>query len=389
MADLWRLRVLAIVAPAAVATLAAATVLPAGREVPQSPVVAGASETRCAATGSLRTVAELNRFASEVRGERGEFQGGDVGTDVLLQDGRRLFLFGDTLRGEDFDGASFVRNSMMVISPDCAQVVLPADHGALVPNRRDGVGYWPMSVASVERPGYDLVGVATQRVRDTGDTSAGVFAFEILGPAMAVFLVPRGETPQFLGQVDLGPDSADPTRPVWGAAATVIGERVYLYGTSRPTEGSLGFALQVARVRLDDVLELSAYRFWDGTDWVADAGRAAVLIPADGGVSATLSVFRRGQTWYALSKQDEVLGTDLAIWTAPAPTGPFTLSSTPVEIPSDAVSGTLRYMPLAHPDLLPRPGTVMVSYSQNNTDFAKVQDDPRLYRPRFLRVPLP
>jgi hypothetical protein len=389
MSDLWRLRVVAVVAPAAIAAVAAATVLPAGREIPLSPTVVGASDTRCVATGALDSVAAVNRFASKVRGPGGEFQGGDVGTDVRLQDGRRLFLFGDTLRGEDFDGASFVRNSMMVVTPGCAQVVLPADHGALIPSRDDGVGYWPMSVAAVERPGYDVVGVATQRVGDLGDPSAGVFNFEILGPSMAVFLVPRGETPQLIGQVDLGPDSADPTRPVWGAAAAVVGEDVYLYGTSRPTEGSLGFALQVARVRLDDVLELSAYRYWDGTDWVADAGRAAVLIPADGGVSATLSVFRRGQTWYALSKQDEVLGTELAIWTAPAPTGPFTLGSTPAEIPSDAVSGTLRYMPLAHPDLLPKKGTVLVSYSQNNTDFAKVQDDPRLYRPRFLRVPLP
>jgi len=30
-----------------------------------------------------------------------------------------------------------------------------------------------------------------------------------------------------------------------------------------------------------------------------------------------------------------------------------------------------------------------VSYSQNNTDFAQVVDDPRIYRPRFVRVRLP
>jgi len=84
-----------------------------------------------------------------------------------------------------------------------------------------------------------------------------------------------------------------------------------------------------------------------------------------------------------------VLGRDLAIWTAPAPTGPFTLAARPVAIPSDAATGTLRYLPLAHPDLLPEPGTVVVSYSQNNTDFDEVVDDPRIYRPRFVRVRLP
>ena len=31
----------------------------------------------------------------------------------------------------------------------------------------------------------------------------------------------------------------------------------------------------------------------------------------------------------------------------------------------------------------------MVSYSRNNTDAAKVRDDPFLYRPEFLRVTIP
>jgi len=49
----------------------------------------------------------------------------------------------------------------------------------------------------------------------------------------------------------------------------------------------------------------------------------------------------------------------------------------------------LRYMPLAHPDLIKDPGSVIVSYSRNNTDVKKVQDDPFLYRPQFLQVTLP
>lgn len=113
------------------------------------------------------------------------------------------------------------------------------------------------------------------------------------------------------------------------------------------------------------------------------------LIDHRGGVSQTLSVFRVGRTWYALSKRDEVLGTDLTVWTAPSAAGPFTVQPASASIPSDAVSGTLRYMPLAHPDLLPEPGTVVVSYSVSNTDFEVVRDDPRRYRPRFLRVALP
>jgi hypothetical protein len=385
----WRLRVFATVAPAAVSLAVLTLLLPDGPGVSDAPQVTGASETECLPTGGLETVKALDAFASQVRGNP-EFKGGDVGASAALQDGRQLFVFGDTLRGAAFDGQQFVRNSMLVFSPACAQVVLPADHGAIIPDRADGVGYWPMSVARVEKPGYDLVGVAAQRVRSNGDAGAGVFAFDNLGPALAVFVVPRGGTPQLISLRDVGPDAVDPARPAWGAASAVVGDQVYLYGTARPdVPGAFGFSLQVARVDVDDVLDPSKWRYWDGTRWQRDPAQADVLIPSTGGVSQTLSVFEQGGRWYAVSKRDEVLGSDLTVWTAPAPTGPFTASAALAEIPSDAVTGTLRYMPLAHPDLLPRPGTVVVSYSQNDTDFDDVLDDPTRYRPRFLRIRLP
>jgi hypothetical protein len=46
-------------------------------------------------------------------------------------------------------------------------------------------------------------------------------------------------------------------------------------------------------------------------------------------------------------------------------------------------------MPLAHPDLLPQDGTVVVSWSNNKADPQEVLDNPLLYRPSFDRVQLP
>lgn len=382
----WRWEVVAVVVPLAALLLGATLLVPARETVPDAPDLPGASETRCLDIGPITDVAALDRFARTVRGDPG-FAGGDVGASVELQDGRFLFVFGDTLRGDSFDGEQFVHNSMLVFSPGCGQVVLPADHGAIVPDRADGVGYWPMSVARVPREGYDLVGVGVQRVRPTG---SGVFSFEVLGPAVATFIVPVGKAPQLLGVHDLGADHADPTRPMWGAAAAVHHGWVYCYGTSRPADATTGgFALQVARFRPEDLARPGAWRYWDGGRWQDDPDRAAVLVPAAGGVSETLSVFHQGRRWYALSKRDEVLGSDLTVWTAPGPTGPFTAAPALAQIPSDAATGTLRYLPLAHPALLPVPGTVVVGYSENNTDVTVVRDDPRRYRPRFLRVVLP
>ncbi|MBL0747073.1 DUF4185 domain-containing protein [Nocardioides baculatus] len=390
--------VLAAVVPVAALLIGGAVLVPddtaATADLPSQ-----ATETRCLATGRLRTVGDLNRVAGRLRGSAA-FRGGDVGADVQLQDGRRLWVFGDTLRGGDFGGQGLVRNSMLVIGPDCLSVVLPADRGAVIPDRPSPaggsgaaaarVGYWPMSIGRVERPGYDLVAVAAQRVRTVG---SGVFDFENLGTSIAVFVVPAGQPPQLVDQRDIGPDDADPGRPTWGAASLVTSAAdpwVYLYGTSRPdTAGIFGYALHVARVRPDDLLDETRWRYWDGTSWSSRAADAATLIPSEGGVSQTLSVFEVDGTWYALSKRDEVLGTDLTVWTAPGPTGPFTRQPALAQLPSDAASGLLRYMPLAHPDLLPRPGTMVVSYSRNSTDFGEVLEDPLLYRPHFLRVTLP
>ena len=382
---LWRLQVLGTVVPLAVILGAAVTFVPSG-----SAVVAAApreaSETRCLATGQVRTVADLNRIAGMLRGST-EFQGGDVGAEVLLQDGRRLWVFGDTLRGDDLTGQHFVRNSMLVVSPDCLRVVLPDDGGALIPDRSDGVGYWPMSMGRTQMPGYDLVSVVTQRVRTTGTTA---FSFENLGTSIAVFVVRVGGTPQLIAQRDIGPDSTDRSRPAWGAATVVRDGWVYLYGTASPGKDSaFGFSLRVARLRPDDLLDPSRWWYWSGRAWVTDSTKATELIRAQGGVSQTLSVFERDGTWYALSKRDDFLGSDLAVWCAPAPTGPFDGGRTLAQLPSDTVTGELRYMPLAHPDLLPQQGTMVVSYSRNNTDTGAVARNPLLYRPQFLRVDLP
>ena len=388
----WRWRVGVVVLPAAAAAFVLASFVPRDDVADAAPVASRASETRCVSTGTVRDVPDLNRMVRTVRGGP-EFQGGDVGADTELQDGRRLMVFGDTLRSPAFDGQRFVRNSMLIIGGDCIQAVVPEDHGALIPDRPSAqstgrVGYWPMSAVTLTHPGYDLVVVTAQRVRSTGTDDA--FGFENLGPAVAVFVVPRSETPQLVAVRDIGPDAADITRPEWGAAAVVDGDWLYLYGTANPDQPYVfGFSLRVARVHPDDVLRPSAWEYWSGSDWVDDPDRSAELVPAEGGTSQTLSVFRDGEQWYALSKRNEFLGSDVVVWTAPDPWGPFDAGRTVAPLPSDAAQGRLRYMPLAHPGLLPEPGTVVVSFSRNRTDVDEVVDDPTRYRPGFLRVDLP
>lgn len=340
-----------------------------------------ALQVRCRAFDTPTSVEQLNRQVERIDDFAGVV-GGDVGASTRLRDGRLLFVFGDTVHRPGY-GAPMVRNSMLLFAPGCAGAYERRDRGAVIPDRADGVGYWPMSAAAVRVRGHDLLGVTAQRVANDRRDDLG---FRNLGPALAVFSVEEGRPPVLQRVVDLGPDDPDRSRPTWGAATAVVDDVVYVYGTSR-TEPGFGWSVSVARVRLVDIADQSAWRYWDGRDWQADPERAAVLIDQHEGVSQTFSVFRHGESWYAVSKRDDFVGTDLVVWKAPAPTGPFTAHPPAARIPSTETK--LRYMPLAHPELLPEPGTMVVSYSRNTTETDTIQDDPSRYRPEFLRIDLP
>lgn len=340
----------------------------------------------CVLTGPRETVEDLNDFIALAPGVPG-FLGADVGVDVRLDDGRSLWLFADTLRRSS-GGPPLVHNSMLVFDRECAYLVEPAGgSGALVPDRADGVGYWPMSAWSTPDGVDETVHVMLQRVvRRSGEG----FDFVTLGPAVAVFDVPHSGVPRFLYRQDLGPDDDSGEAPEWGAAAARDGRWLYLYGTStRELPGIHGFALRVARVPVGQVAERARWRYWDGSTWQTDPALAAPLISEVGGVSQTLSVWAQEGRWWVLSKQDEFLGTHITVWPGAGPTGPFGPPTVVAELPCDAATGELRYMPLAHPGLLPEPGTVVVSYSRNYVDFDQVCAEPSHYRPYFLRVALP
>lgn len=368
--------------PALALVLASAWLLPTDTvETPDTQSLA--STTECQHTGTPQNIKQINTLVQTTKGQE-LFGGGDVGASAQLQDGRSVWVFGDSVRTSS-GRPGFVRNSMLLFDTDCLAVVVPADKGAVIPDR-GAVGYWPMSMTAVHRPGYDLLTVSASRVRTTGD---GSFDFEGLGPSAAVFLVPRGGVPQLLQVTDFASDNNDATAPTWGAALAHADGWAYVYGTAQAKD-AFGYSLRVARVRPETALDQRTWQYWDGSDWVREASRATVLIDAVKGVSQTLSVWKGDNgTWYALSKRDEFLGTDLVVWSAPSPEGPFTANPPVAQIPSNAEAGQLRYMPLAHPELLPRTGSVVVSYSNNRTDANEILKDPTLYRPTFLRVPLP
>ncbi len=329
-----------------------------------------------------RTIEDLNAWIDSAR-SIGGFAGADVGASVELGDGRSLWVFGDSIRSPSTPGPVLVHNSMLVVDQDCVSTVEQPEQGAVIPDAADGTGYWPVTVDRVAVPSGDRVAVGLFRVRSHG---TGTWDFEVLGSAIAVFDVPAGGVPRLEAVVDVGDPARDDT-PTWGVSVAVVRDWIYLYGTARPTPESTGWSLHVARTRLVDVTNPDRWSYWDGRRWSPKGASPAPVISAEHGVSRVLSVFEEGGQWYVVSKRDDFLGTDLVIWKGDSPHGPFVAGPAVRKIPS--TPERLQYMALAHPHLLPEPGTVVVSWSRNGGDLAAIQADPTRYRPVFARVPLP
>lgn len=310
--------------------------------------------------------------------------GGDMAVDAELATGDLLMAFGDALLDTDVTQEASVRNAILAFADDRACLVLGPRGSAFVPDRVDGVGYWPTSL--VEAAPDTTVAMFLQRVAERGD---GVFAN--LGPSLAEVHVDSDGIPHTANVQDIGTDDASRQRIGWGAASWRADDGyIYIFGTANPERDLVfGWSLHVARATPESVFDIESWEYWTGSDWSADESSATAVIPAVGGVEQTLSVFTEGQTWYAVSKRDGALGSDVVIRSAPAPTGPFTAGDVVASRPSQPEAGILAYAALAHPSLFPEPGTIVVSVSRNMTDADAIATDPTLYRPEFFRVPLP
>lgn len=313
-------------------------------------------------------------------------QGADHGGSVALADGRRLYAFGDTIRDTDVVKPFMVRNSVLISNGDCIKPMEVDHHGPAIPS--DGkLGYWPMSLRATPVKGGTIVQMITATVTVKGSES-----FATTGSNLATFEVPTNRMPRLVSHRPLGPRTADPRVPTWGASMWDVGPWTYVFGTaSNADKSTAGWALHVARTSPDDLDDPDAWQYWDGSTWVtgdpsAAQGEAAQLIGPDNGVSHVLGVMEQDGNWYAVSKEGDYHGVWLSVWKAPEVTGPWTKHRVR---PLANDSTIRRYAPLVHPDFTTASGRLLISWSESPTTHGPFYTHPELYRPRFAEIDLP
>jgi Domain of unknown function (DUF4185) len=309
------------------------------------------------------------------------WSGGDQTASIRLPDGRVLWLFGDTFQGGvNPDGSRapdtrLVHNSLVIADRGCLRGVSGPTGAEVVPNTPDGQFFWLQQGFFV---GSTLYATAI-RVRKTG---SGAFDFATTGTFLVRLVYAPGGTPAFAALYGTPAGNTPEATPLWGTGVAQADGYTYFYGT-RSVPGVLGKALYVARVLTPEVTLPAAWRFWTGTTWSAAAGSARPVRAAVGGVSTSLSVWRRPDgTWCGLTKKDGVFGKEIVLLGARDPTGPWTETVVGLS-PSFVHPGEFTYTSLAHPEIPLADAALLISTNHNDMDWSRLMADADLYKPRF------
>lgn len=322
-------------------------------------------------TAQQNTATHLTQAFAEIATP--DWNGGDVGTSLLLPDHRRLWVFGDTL----VRGGGFRSNSFLIQD---GEHFIDQPH-ATIPDSGN-LRYWPMHAWKGEG---GQIWVSVQVIENTGPGQ-----FDIRDSGIAELAYQDGTISFRQVTSSLVDDSGDRTI-VWGSAVgddPAERDWIYLYGTRSLDQPMVfGKEMYLARAPRNDPTNRQAWQFSTGTGWSSKGYQAKVLREAVGGMSTVFSAIKTaGGRWLLVNKRDEYLGTDIEFLMSDSPAGPFT-SYPAGTIPSS--ESLYRYSAVAHPDIPSEPETILVSWSENAPVDDQGMVDPATYRIKFREVALP
>jgi hypothetical protein len=157
---------------------------------------------------------------------------------------------------------------------------------------------------------------------------------------------------------------------------------IYVYGV-RNDDGNK--KLLVARVKQAQLLTASAYRYWNGSKWVADIMKSA---PVAGRMASEFSVTPLPDGRFLNVFQLDALSTTIAVRYGASPTGPWGPAIPVYACPETALGKNVyTYGAKAHPHLSAA-GELLISYHVNTFSFTQNIQDADIYHPRFIRLPL-
>lgn len=359
------------------------------------------------------TVEAAEDWNSLFKRNRGWF-GGDgiysIPVDGIDSTGRKsdiktLFIFSDTMfgeidNGELKSGSKMVHNSVAILKgkqPTRQAMEFFGDDDPLnevntlftpeTPKTKKGEYYW-LGDGFVNHALDNTTYIFGYRIRNTG---AKVFGFEEVGNTLIA--IPKGSKPPFTDyrQFDTPLFIEKNNKQQSGSfgAGILVNTRqarasdpdgfIYVYGVRGPKKEVL-----VARTLPKDFENFSNWCYWDGSQWVDDIGKVQSIADR---ASNELSVTPLPDGRYIMIFQMDGIGSSVGLRIGLSPVGPFGPVQEVWKCPEVQLGKDYYvYNAKAHPHLSEK-GELLVSYNVNSFDFINdLNENPQLYRPRFIRI---
>jgi hypothetical protein len=311
--------------------------------------------------------------------------GGDSSYSTELPDGRDAFVFADSFIGTatpahvpTFTG--LIHSSELVGKfPN-----LESDYGgtysapeALIPDTFDPAGIWE-PLATYVLHGSQMIFTSEYK------GPPGILSLRYTGrTGIAEMAIQPGGLPQ-LSSVTLLPD--DPVT-TWGSATLVSGGYRYVYGAVIDGLHHSTTGMKVARVPVDQSLDVGLWTYWNGSQW-QNQESDAVTVKTENDLTGVIAN-PNGSGFIAVSVPWGVFAdTTVDLSYASSPQGPWTTPQSVYTIPEiHEYAGEGAYFPTFHPELSASPDQLVVSYNiDTDKGYTVLNQDIRSYQPRFLVI---
>ena len=321
--------------------------------------------------------------------------GGDVASSLRLNDGRVLWLFGDSWLGSIREGrhvnSELVNNTIGIqtgLDPATAHVEFfhgtNAGKPAAFLRPADGNGWFWLSHGGIQTENglYLFLSQIVSRTEDKW-----VWGFQVIGLSMAKIANPLDDPKKWRIVQSKVPwvffDSAG-NEKTFGIPLLREGNFVYLYGLEKEAATHDRYLL-AARAPASLLEDFSTWEFYADNHWQSDFRKASRLCNHMG-AELSVSYLPRFQR-YVLVNTENGLSPNIQMRFASSPVGPWSAPTTIYRTPeTDWDSTYFCYAAKAHPELTQRDDELIISYVCNSTDFGKLVADSRIYFPKFLRV---
>jgi hypothetical protein len=190
-------------------------------------------------------------------------------------------------------------------------------------------------------------------------------------------LTPGSTYPTLMWQASNG--SATPT--TYGGGGMLQGNMVYMTGCD--LQVAFGYhSCSIARVPLSQILNQSAWTYYNGTTWTTNPAQAASLFI--GGASGNTLIFNPALNEY-MTIYPELYTNETGFRVAPTPWGPWSAEQNLFEgVPTIGANGANDYATQPHPEFQQQNGLVQyVTYVQDDTDLGFVGQNIQLVRVTF------